>query len=67
MDTAALLVGVITGAIGMGYLVYGKRQQQLVPFVAGLVLCVYPYFIEGLGLTIVLGSVLMALPFVWKR
>lgn len=66
MDATSLIAGVVTGAIGMGYLVYGRRQQQLVPFIAGVALCAYPYFVDGLVLTILVGVVLMALPFLLR-
>ena len=44
----SLWVGVVAGAIGMGYFIYGKRQAKYVPMIAGMLLCVYPYFVESL-------------------
>lgn len=68
MDTETwLLIGVITGSIGVGYFVYGKKQQSLVPMLAGAALCVYPYFISTLWLTILIGVVLVVAPFVFRR
>jgi hypothetical protein len=59
-----LFFGVVAGAIGVGYLVYGRRQKKLVPAIAGILLCVYPYFVEsGLWLGVV-GALLVAAPFV---
>jgi len=59
-----LFFGVVAGAIGVGYLVYGRRQRKLVPVIAGVLLCVYPYFVDsGLWLGVV-GAVLVAAPFV---
>jgi uncharacterized membrane protein YeaQ/YmgE (transglycosylase-associated protein family) len=67
MDTTTwLILGVITGAFGMAYFVYGKKQGLFVPMVAGAALCVYPYFIDSLWLTILVGVVLLALPFVFR-
>ena len=57
-----LWVGMVTGVIGMGYFVYGKKQSRPVPLVAGLILMVYPYFIDSLWISIALGVVLAALP-----
>ena len=37
-----LWVGVLAGAVGMGYFIYGKRQAKYVPMIAGVLLCVYP-------------------------
>ena len=59
-----LFFGVVAGAIGVGYLVYGRRQRKLVPVIAGVLLCVYPYFVDsGLWLGVV-GALLVAVPFV---
>jgi hypothetical protein len=59
-----LLFGVVAGAIGVGYLVYGRRQTKLVPVIAGVLLCVYPYFVEGWVWLSVVGALLLAAPFV---
>ena len=58
-----LIVGVIAGAIGMGYFIYGKRQAKLTPLLAGILLCVYPYFTDSLLWLSVIGLVLVAAPF----
>jgi hypothetical protein len=61
---AALLIGIFTGALGMAYIVYGKRQTKFVPLIAGVALCAYSYFIDSwVGLTVV-GALLAAAPFV---
>lgn len=59
----SLLVGVIAGAIGMGYFIYGKRQTKIVPMVAGALLCIYPYFIDSLLWLSLIGLLLVAAPF----
>ena len=58
-----LWVGVLAGAIGMGYFIYGKRQAKYVPMVAGVLLCVYPYFTENIWALVVIGVALLAAPF----
>jgi hypothetical protein len=64
MDTSTSLVfGVLYGAIGMGYVVYGKRQKKGVALLAGIALCVSPYICPNAILLLLLGIVLMALPF----
>jgi predicted cobalt transporter CbtA len=60
----SLIVGVIAGAIGMGYFIYGKRQTRIVPMVAGALLCVYPYFVDNLLWLSLIGLVLVVAPFV---
>jgi hypothetical protein len=59
-----LLVGFIAGVFGVAYFVYGKKQAKLVPMVAGVLLCVYPYFTDSLLLLCVIGGLLLAAPFV---
>jgi hypothetical protein len=59
-----LVVGVISGAFGMAYLVYGKRQSKITPVVAGVLLCVYPYFTENLFAQCAIGALLLAAPFI---
>lgn len=59
----SLWVGVIAGAIGMGYFIYGKRQAKYVPMIAGMLLCVYPYFVESLLALSVIGLLLVVAPF----
>jgi hypothetical protein len=60
----SLLAGLIAGVFGMAYFVYGKRQTKLVPMVAGIVLCIYPYFIDSLLWLCVVGGLLLIAPFV---
>ena len=63
MNATSLAVGILAGAIGMGYFIYGKRQAKFVPLLAGMVLCVYPYFVQGVVWLVVIGLALMAAPF----
>jgi hypothetical protein len=58
MDTTSLLLSVLFGALGLGFLVYGRKAGRLVPAVVGLALMVVPYFISN---TVVLVSVCIAL------
>jgi hypothetical protein len=62
-DAATLVWGVLFGAAGMGFFVYGKRQQAIVPLFAGIALCVFPYFISNVYVLVLVGVALMALPY----
>lgn len=64
MDSTILFISVITGAVGLGYFVYGKKQQHFMSLVSGLGLCLIPYFTDSMGLIIGLSLLLMAAPFV---
>jgi hypothetical protein len=59
-----LLIGLIAGVFGVAYFVYGKKQVKLTPMIAGVLLCVYPYFFESLLWLVVVGVALLAAPFV---
>ena len=63
MSTASILIGILTGAVGFGYFIYGKRQARFVPLVAGMLLCVYPYFLSSVAWMLVIGAMLVAAPF----
>ena len=66
MDESKLLWGLLFGAVGIGYVVYGRRQRILMPFLAGVGLLGFPYFVDNTGILLLLGVVLIALPFVVK-
>jgi hypothetical protein len=63
LSASALIIGMIAGAIGTGYFIYGKRQQRFAPMLAGLMLGIYPFFTDNPVLLVVIGAVLMAAPF----
>ena len=63
MNPTSLVIGIFTGAIGMGYFIYGKRQAKFVPLIAGMMLCVYPYLVDGVIWLVLVGVALMAAPF----
>lgn len=66
MSSASLLWGVLFGAIGSGYFVYGKRQQHVVALLCGLALIVVPYFVTNSWLIVAVGAALAATPFVLR-
>jgi hypothetical protein len=63
MNPTSLIIGIFTGAIGVGYFMYGKRQARFVPLIAGMLLCVYPYFVDSVIWLVVVGVALLAAPF----
>ena len=63
MNSTQLLLGVILSSIGLGYFLYGKKQKMTVPFVVGLVLMIFPYFIESNALLDGIGLLLSAAPY----
>ena len=63
MNPTSLVLGIFTRAIGIGYFIYGKRQAKFAPLLAGMMLCVYPYFVQSVLWTVVVGAALVAAPF----
>ena len=62
MGEATLWWGMLFGAIGVGYLVYARRQGAPVPLACGLGLVVFPYFVSSAWAMVLVGAVLVALP-----
>jgi hypothetical protein len=62
-STAVLLWGMLFGSIGFGYFLYGKKQKAIIPLGVGIVLCVVPYFIANVYALVIVGVILMAIPF----
>lgn len=63
MNSTLLLLAVLFGSLGLGYFVYGKKQNAIVPLVCGVVLMVFPYFISNVILLIATGLIFSILPF----
>jgi hypothetical protein len=67
MDTTNLMLSLLFGTCGMGFLIYGKNAARFVPMGVGLILMVCPCFItSSLVMMIVCGG-LLAVPFVLKE
>ena len=64
MDSSAgLLWSILFGAIGMGFFIYGTRQRVAVPFVVGVALMIFPYFISNIYVMVLAGCGLIAVPY----
>ncbi len=63
MTSSVLLVVVLFGSLGLGYFVYGKKQNAIVPLVCGVALMVFPYFVSNVILLIAIGLIFSVLPF----
>jgi hypothetical protein len=67
MNVSVLMWGILFGSIGVGFFVYGKKQQAIIPLISGMVLCICPYVVTNVYLLVLTGIVFTALPFVIKR
>lgn len=64
MDATSLMLGMLFGSVGIGFWIYGKREQRLMPLLAGVALMVFPFFMPNNCSLCLVGVGLCALPFV---
>jgi hypothetical protein len=62
-SVAVLIWGMLFGAIGFGYFLYGKKQKAMIPLCVGIVLCVFPYFIDNVYVVVCVGVTLIVIPY----
>jgi hypothetical protein len=66
LNTSSLLWGLLFGSIGLGFVIYGRRQRAVVPLLSGLGLMIFPYFVSSSILLVAIGVVLMAIPYFFR-
>jgi len=66
-DFAVLFAALLFGSVGLAAFVYGKKNASWRPMVIGVVLMVYPYFVEQAWLLYGLGVALCAALFLWRE
>ena len=62
-DMTSLMLGMIWGAIGTGYFIYGKKQAKMLFLLCGIGLCVFPMLVSSNTVSLVLGLVMCIAPF----
>jgi len=65
-STTVLLLNVMLGSIGAGYMVYGRRNNHLLASLCGLLLMVVPVLISAPLPLVLAGTAVMALPFLMR-
>jgi hypothetical protein len=63
LSTSLLLLGVLFSSIGLGFVMYGRKQRAVVPMVCGLCLLVVPYFFSNSALLLLTALVLVFIPY----
>jgi len=63
MTTTSILIYIILGSLGLGYLMFGKKERKAVAFFSGIGLTVMPYFTMNLWLVVPATIVFVVLPF----
>ncbi len=65
VNQAALWWGLVLGSIGLGYLMYGRRQRAIMPTLCGIGLMIFPWFVSGTWALVLIGAVLLVVPFLF--
>jgi len=63
----SIVAMVVFSIIGLGYLTFGKKSQQLLMVVCGIALMGYSYFLSGTVYIILIGIGLSMLPLIFGR
>ncbi len=50
LNTTFLFVSLVWGSVGLGYFIYGKRQQAWEPMIGGVLMMAASYFIGSVWL-----------------
>jgi len=66
-DAKFLFASLIWGSIGIGYCIYGKKQQEIVPFLGGLAMIAVSYLVGSALLMSLISLVLMVVVYVLLR
>jgi len=61
--TSLLIWGMLFGAIGLGFFMYGRKQKAVVPLFTGIALFMFPYFISNVYGLVIAGVILIVLPY----
>ena len=63
-----LFASLIWGSVGFGYFIFGKKQQSVVPMIAGLVMMGVSYFAgSALVMSLICGTIVGAVYLLVKR
>ncbi len=66
MDATSLMLAMVFGTLGLGYLMFARKAGLVVPAIAGIALMVVPYFISSAAVMTVVCLSLAALPFILR-
>lgn len=47
LDTKFLLASLLWGSVGVGYFIYGRKQEALLPMIAGVVMIAVSYLLSS--------------------
>ena len=59
-DPSTLFVIIVFSAVGLAAFRHGKNESNILCLLLGIALMIYPYFVEGLTLNLLIGAALSA-------
>jgi hypothetical protein len=62
-----LFLGLLFGAVGTVYFIYGKKIHDPMFLIVGFLLILYPYFFSNVFVVIIVGIILSAVPWAHQR
>lgn len=65
-DMTTVVAGILFGALGLGYLTYGRRQSRIIPLVTGVALILFPYFTPNIYIMLIAGVALLSTPYFFR-
>lgn len=66
-DPATIICVLTFGAVGFVYAYYGKKMEKYSFLLAGILLNIYYYAIEGVFWLVVIGLILSLSPFIMRK
>jgi hypothetical protein len=66
-DTKFLLANLVWGSIAAGYILYGRKQREMVPFIGGVLMVVVSFLVTSALLMSLLSIALMVLIYVLMK
>ena len=58
-DPTSLLVSLLISALGVGFFIYGRKQQRWPHLVVGIVLIGYTYFVSSVAVMLAIAGALV--------
>ncbi len=66
MSTAGMIWGLLFSSLGFIVFMYGKKNSFIRPTLIGVALMIYPYFVQGTHMIVLVGAGLTALLYFWR-
>lgn len=67
MTASYLMLSMLFGTFGLGFVIYAKKAGKLLPAIAGAALMVVPYFLTNIALMVIVCAALTAFPFIFRE